>query len=175
MNWMLDPLGFDAALKKADFPQPIRTGGERMAHFKAILRRFNKVTQSSNEGVMAPLSRWVFDQLSINGLPLDRDDPLRRTRTGAQGSHPAKRGRCQSPSLDGLCGRPRMIANCWLRPGNSSSANNGRAFWAKTLYRRGGKHVSLLRADSGLSETSFLDHLDHQPFHDIVALRQNHP
>ena len=25
-----------------------------MAHFKAILRRFNKVTQSSNEGVMAP-------------------------------------------------------------------------------------------------------------------------
>ena len=31
-----------------------------MAHFKAILRRFNKVTQSSNEGVMAPLSRWVF-------------------------------------------------------------------------------------------------------------------
>ena len=31
MNWMLDPLGFDAALKKADFPQPIRTGGERPA------------------------------------------------------------------------------------------------------------------------------------------------
>ena len=115
MNRMLDPLGFDAALKKADFPQPIRTGlkrlfgFKRMGHFKAVLRRFNKVTQSSNECVMVPLSRWLFDQLSINGLPLDRDDPLRRTRTGAQGSHPAKRGRCQSPSLDGLCGRPACL------------------------------------------------------------------
>ena len=29
-------------------------GFKRMPHFKAILRRFNKVTQSSNEGVMAP-------------------------------------------------------------------------------------------------------------------------
>ena len=29
-------------------------GFKRMGHFKAILRRFNKVTQSSNEGVMAP-------------------------------------------------------------------------------------------------------------------------
>ena len=68
MNRMLDPLGFDAALKKADFPQPIRTGLKRL-----------------------------FDQLSINGLPLDRDDPLRRTRTGAQGSHPAKRGPASHP------------------------------------------------------------------------------
>ena len=31
MNRMLDPLGFDAALKKADFPQPGRNRGERPA------------------------------------------------------------------------------------------------------------------------------------------------
>ena len=69
----------------------------------------------------------------------------------------------------------RMMANCWLRPGNSSSANNVQAFLANTLYRLGGKHVSLLRADSGLSDSSFLDPLDQQPFHYIVALRQNQP
>ena len=88
---------------------------------------------------------------------------------GAARGPPAKRGCCQSP-LDGLCGRPRMIANCWLRPG-SSSANNVPAVWAKTLYRLGGQPVSLLRAASGFSESSVLDPLDQQPVHYIVALR----
>jgi len=145
-----------------------------MPHFKAILRRFNKVTQSSNEGVMAPrlagslISYPSTDYRSIGMTRYGAPERAHRVPTRLSEGLPVT-------PFDGLCGRPRMLANCWLRPGNSSSANNGPAFWAKTLYRRGGKHVSLLRADSGLSETSFLDHLDHQPFHDIVALRQNHP
>ena len=69
----------------------------------------------------------------------------------------------------------RMIANCWLRPGNSSSAHNVQGFLANTLYRLGGKHVSLLRADSGFSDSAFLDHLDQQQLHHIIALRQNQP
>ena len=69
----------------------------------------------------------------------------------------------------------RMIANYWLRPGNSSSANNVQAFLANTLHRLNGKHVSLLRADSGFSDSAFLDHLDQQPFYYIIALRQNQP
>ncbi len=67
----------------------------------------------------------------------------------------------------------RMIANCWLRPGNSSSAHNVQAFLANTRHRLGGKQVSLLRADSGFSDTAFLDHLDQQQLHHIIALRQN--
>jgi len=69
----------------------------------------------------------------------------------------------------------RMIANCWLRSGNSSSANNVQAFLANTLHRLGGKHVSLLRADSGFSDSAFLDHLEAQQMHYVIALRQNYP
>ncbi len=47
----------------------------------------------------------------------------------------------------------RMVANCWLRPGNSHTANNVRAFLDEALDKLGGKRVALLRADSG-----FCDH-----------------
>ena len=69
----------------------------------------------------------------------------------------------------------RMIGNCWLRPGNSSSAHNVQAFLANTLHRLGNQHVSLLRADSGFSDSAFLDYLDEQTLHYIIALRQNQP
>ena len=69
----------------------------------------------------------------------------------------------------------RMIANCWLRPGNSSSANNAQGFLANTRHRLGDKHVSLVRADSGFCDSAFLDHLDQEALHYIIALRQNQP
>jgi hypothetical protein len=68
----------------------------------------------------------------------------------------------------------RMIANCWLRPGNTHWANNVQAFLANTLHRLGGKQVCLLRADSGC-DSAFLDHLNEQGIHHIIALRQTQP
>ena len=35
--------------------------------------------------------------------------------------------------------------------------------------------MCLLRADSGFSDSAFLDHLDSQPMHYLIALRQNQP
>ena len=76
-------------------------GFKRMAHFKAVMRLFNKFTQSSNEVVMDTLYRWLCDQLSINGLTLDLDSTV-MTRYGTQegaarGYNPAKRGRASHP------------------------------------------------------------------------------
>jgi hypothetical protein len=48
-----------------------------------------------------------------------------------------------------------MIANCWLRPGNATSANNVQNFLTNTLHRLGGKRVALARADSGFSDNAF--------------------
>ena len=121
----------------------------------------------------------MFDQITINGITLDLDSTV-MTRYGAQqgavrGYNPAKRGRASHHPLMAFVADTRMIANCWLRPGNSSSANNGHAFLANTLHRLGDKHVSLLRADSGFSDSAFLDQLDRQQMHHIIALRQNQP
>jgi len=154
-------------------------GFKRMANFKAVMRLFNKFGQGTNESVMDCLYNWMFSQLSINGITLDLDSTV-MTRYGAQtgavrGYNPAKRGRASHHPLMAFVADTRMIANCWLRPGNSSSANNVQGFLANTLHRLGGKHVSLLRADSGFSDSAFLDHLDQQQMHYIIALRQNQP
>ena len=218
MKRMLDHLGFDAALRQADLPQPGSNRGyrpeqlitqfmlsvwcganrfehgevtrhdpvlkkifgfKRMANFKAVMRLFNKFTQSTNESVMDALYHWMFSQLSINGITLDLDSTV-MTRYGAQegaarGYNPAKRGRHSHHPLMAFVADTRMIANCWLRPGNSSSSNNVQAFLANTLHRLGGKKVCLLRADSGFSDSAFLDHLDEQKIHHIIALRLNQP
>jgi len=154
-------------------------GFKRMANFKAVMRLFKKFTQSTNESVMDSLYNWMFGQLSINGITLDLDSTV-MTRYGrqegaARGYNPAKRGRASHHPLMAFVADTRMIANCWLRPGNSSSANNVQAFLANTLHRLGGKHVSLLRADSGFSDSAFLDHLEGRQMHYVIALRQHQP
>jgi hypothetical protein len=154
-------------------------GFKRMANFKAVIRLFSKFTQGTNESVMDSLYRWMFGQLLINGITLDLDSTV-MTRYGAQegaarGYNPAKRGRASHHPLMAFVADTRMIANCWLRPGNSSSANNVQSFLASTRHRLGDKRVSLLRADSGFSDSAFLDHLDQQQLHHIIALRQNQP
>ena len=152
-------------------------GFARMANFKAVMRLFNKFTQNTNETVMDSLYQWMFGQLSINGLTLDLDSTV-MTRYGSQqgaarGYNPAKRGRVSHHPLMAFVADTRMIANCWLRPGNTSSANNVQAFLANTLHRLGDKHVSLLRADSGFSDRAFLDCLEQRQMHYVIAMRQN--
>ena len=154
-------------------------GFTRMANFKAVMRLFRKFTQSTNEAVMDSLYHWMFGQISINGLTLDLDSTV-MTRYGVQegaarGYNPAKRSRASHHPLMAFVADTRMIANCWLRPGDSSSSSNVQAFLANTLHRLGGKQVCLLRADSGFSDSAFLDHLDQQHLHHIIALRQNQP
>ena len=154
-------------------------GFSRMANFKAVMRLFKKFTQSTNETVMDSLYQWLFGQIAINGITLDLDSTV-MTRYGTQdgaarGYNPAKRERASHHPLMAFVADTRMIANCWLRPGNSSSAHNVQAFLANTLHRLGDKQVCLLRADSGFADSTFLDHLDTQPMHYIVALRQNQP
>lgn len=141
------------------------------------MRLFGKFDQAANESIMDSLYQWMFGQLTINGLTLDLDSTV-MTRYGRQegavrGYNPSKRGRVSHHPLMAFVADTRMIANCWLRSGNSSSSNNAQAFLANTLHRLGGKHVSLLRADSGFSDSAFLDHLDGLSMHYIIALRQN--
>ncbi len=154
-------------------------GFTRMANFKAVIRLFRRFTQHTNESVMDALYQWMFGHLAITGLTLDLDSTV-MTRYGAQdgavrGYNPAKRGRASHHPLMAFVADTRMIANCWLRPGNSSAANNVQGFLANTLHRLGNKQVCLLRADSGFSDSAFLDHLDQHPLHYIIALRQNQP
>jgi hypothetical protein len=154
-------------------------GFTRMANFKATMRLFRRFTPSSNEAVMDSLYRWLFGHIAINGVTLDLDSTV-MTRYGCQqgaarGYNPAKRGRLSHHPLMAFVAETNMIANCWLRAGNAGTANNAQGFLANTLHRLGGKHVALLRADSGFSDNAFLEYVEEQSLHYAIALRLTQP
>ena len=154
-------------------------GFTRMANFKAVMRLFRKFTQATNERVLGSLYRWLFAQLAVDGLTLDLDSTV-MTRYGQQegavrGYNPQKPGRASHHPLMAFVAEVRMVANCWLRPGNSHTANNAQAFLDSTLDKLGDKRVALLRADSGFCDNAFLQELEGKRLHYIIALRLNQP
>ena len=54
----------------------------------------------------------------------------------------------------------RMIANCWLRPGNTAAMSNFISFFYDTLEKLKGKKVGLVRADSGFFCGEILEELE---------------
>lgn len=68
-----------------------------------------------------------------------------------------------------------MVANFWLRPGNTASANNLLQFLESTLHHLGDKAVGLLRADSGFFDEAILSALKGKCIPYIVAARDAAP
>lgn len=66
-----------------------------------------------------------------------------------------------------------MIANYWLRPGNTSACTNYLAFIDDTLAKLQDKQVELIRMDSGFFSKDILDYLEKKGLHYIVACRFN--
>lgn len=155
-------------------------GWKRMANFKAVMRLFRRFDQSTNDAVFGRLFAWLFSNLKIDCLTLDLDSTV-MTRYGrqegvARGYNPAKRGRPSHHPLMAFLADVQMVANLWLRPGNTRSANNASAFLSATLARLGGKRIGLLRADSGFSDSQFLEEIEAKHrLHYIIALRLHQP
>jgi hypothetical protein len=154
-------------------------GWQRMANFKALMRLFGKFSQGRNEHVLGALYRWWFTQLSVDGLTLDLDSTV-MTRYGKQagakrGYNPRKPGRASHHPLMAFIADVRMVANVWLRPGDTHTAHHSEAFLDTTLDRLGNKRVALVRADSGFGSNRFLEALETRGLHYIVALALQQP
>ena len=87
----------------------------------------------------------------------------------------SKPGRRSHHLLMAFVADVRMIANVWLRPGNTGSANNVIDFSHVTRANLAGKAIGLLRADSGFCEDGFLTHLEGERINYIIALKLNQP
>ncbi len=103
-------------------------GWREMAGYKAYLRYFNKFTQAINQRVFQELYQWFFSCLQFDNYTLDFDSTI-MTRYGEQqgakkGYNPKKRGRKSHHPLLAFVADCRMIANFWLRPGNTSASHN---------------------------------------------------
>ncbi len=103
------------------------------------------------------------------------------TRYGGQegakkGYNPAKRGRPSHHPLIAFIADVKLVANMWLRSGNTSSANNFLSFLEDTLSKLKNKTISLIRLDSGFFNAEILDYLEDTKSMDyIVAAKFTHP
>jgi len=139
-------------------------GWEKMSGHKAFQRYFAKFGQAVNTEVFGTLYRWFFRQLHFDNYTLDLDSTV-MTRYGDQegaavGYNPKKRGRKSHHPLVAFVAECRMVANFWLRPGNTSSQNNFISFLEDTLSHLEGKKIGLLRADSGFYDQSIFSYLE---------------
>lgn len=155
-------------------------GWTKAAEHKALVRFFKRFDMLDNERVQAEVYRWFFGQIRTLGrITLDLDSTV-ITRHGEQegasrGYNPGRRGRRSHHPLLAFVAEARMVANFWLRPGNSHSANNVLQFLEATLHHLGDKVVGLLRADSGFFEEAFFRALEGKRIPYIIAARLTQP
>jgi hypothetical protein len=146
----------------------------------AYKRYFKKFTQGVNQSVSHHFFKWFFDNIHLNYFTLDIDSSV-VTRYGEQqegakkGYNPKKKGRKSHHPIIAFVNDVRMVANFWLRSGNTSSANNFIGFLEETLSVFGNKKVGLVRLDSGFFQNDILQYLEEKCLNYIVAARFTHP
>lgn len=158
-------------------------GWHRMAGNKAFQRYFGKFNQASNQRVFNGLYQWFFNNLKFDNYTLDFDSTI-MTRYGDQqgakkGYNPRKPGRKSHHPILAFIADCRMIANLWLRPGNSYTTNNFLSFLEDTLSNLGTKKVGLIRADSGFYCKEIFEYLENNEnapaYNYIIAAKFYYP
>jgi hypothetical protein len=145
----------------------------------AYKRYFSKFNQVANYEVAQHFYSWFFQSIPINYFTVDFDSSV-VTRYGEQegakkGYNPTKRGRASHHPIIAFVNDVKLVANCWLRSGNSSSANNFISFLEDTLAKFGDKKVGLVRLDSGFCQHELMSYMEEKNVAYIVAAKFTHP
>jgi len=173
------------------------TGGERFAHTAVVrfdetlrtifglatapsvstfTRFFRRFGRREVEEVFSHLSRWFWNQVSPQTWTIDLDSSV-LTRYGrqegsARGYNPRCRGKRSHHPLMAFAAECRMVVTAWLRPGNTSDANNIENFFSEVLATLEPRHrVGLVRGDSGFCLGTLLERLEARNIDYIVVAR----
>ena len=142
-------------------------------------RFFSKFTQATNQKVSDYFYSWIFDNVKFDNFTLDIDSSV-MTRYGEQegakkGYNPGKKGRASHHPLIAFIADVKLVANMWLRSGNTSSANNFLSFLEDTLSKLKNKTIGLIRLDSGFFQSDILSYLEEKMMDYVVAVKFTHP
>ncbi|WP_057940415.1 IS1380 family transposase [Algoriphagus resistens] len=152
-------------------------GLEQMPSQSTYSRFFCKFSQQRNTEVFPVLQNWFFDQLGVDNLTVDFDSTV-ITRYGeqegsAKGYNPNKRGRNSHHPLMAFVGQTRMVANAWLRPGNTADSSSSCKLFMQETFDQAlkGKKIGLVRADSGFYNEELLSYLEQEQHNYIMAVK----
>lgn len=146
----------------------------------AYKRYFSKFSEGANIATGKHFFSWFFQNIQLNYFTLDIDSTV-VTRYGDQqegakkGYNPKKRGRKSHHPLMAFVNDLRMVANFWLRSGDTGAATNFVSFLEETLAVFGDKKVGLVRLDSGFFQKDILDYLEYKSLNYIIAAKFTHP
>lgn len=142
-------------------------------------RFFSKFDQAKNQRISDYFYSWIFDNFKFDNFTLDIDSSV-MTRYGSQegskkGYNPAKRGRPSHHPLIAFIADVKLVANMWLRSGDTSASNNFLGFLEDTLGKLKAKTISLIRLDSGFFSSEIMEYLEGKSMNYIIAAKFTHP
>ena len=140
-------------------------------------RFFKKFSWKENNRIFTELNQWFFKEIKFDNYTLDVDSSV-ITRYGSQqgsliGYNPKKSGRASHHPLFAFISELRMVANCWLRSGNTASASNCLEFLIETFNILKDKTIGLFRADSGFASNSIFEYLEKEHIAYVIAGRMH--
>lgn len=164
---------------RSDAMLPTLLGIERIGSQSSYTRFFQGFKSAgANLATFRQLWRWGLERLPSrpDGYSLDLDSTRLLHEDGHQegvavgytrlGTKP-----CLHPLL-AVLEEPKLVVNFWLRPGNTSCANNVAAFTHDLLENLPSwLRLRVVRADSGFCQPEWLDLLERQHLHYIVVAR----
>jgi hypothetical protein len=165
-----DWLRYDEVLQKI-------FGFSSMPSQSTYSRFFKKFNQARNTRVFTELQHWTFSNLNTDNLTIDFDSTV-ITKYGNQegsvrGYNPNKRGRNSHHPLMAFVSETKMVANAWLRPGNTAASSSCVEFMQETFdHCLQSKKIGLVRADSGFYTNDILNYLDSNSINYVIAVRQ---
>jgi len=151
---------------------------KRLASQATYSRFFHKFSWEKNEEIFALLQQKFLSQIDVGALTIDLDSSV-ITRYGNQegakkGYNPKKMGRNSHHPLMAFIDQTKMVANAWMRAGNTSDLNNYDAFLTETFdVALKGKDIGLglVRADSGFYSHNFLKWFEKRDLNYVIAVK----
>lgn len=149
---------------------------KRLPSQSTYSRFFHKFSWEKNEEIFASLQQKFLSQIDVGALTIDLDSSV-ITRYGNQegarkGYNPKKMGRNSHHPLMAFIDQTKMVANAWMRAGNTSDLNNYKAFLDETFdVALKDKEIGLVRADSGFYSNNFLKWFEDKKLNYIIAVK----
>lgn len=139
-----------------------------------LSRFFPKYTQQKSDEIFSDLNQWWFNELGYTNLTLDVDSTV-ITRFGHQegaekGYNPKRKGRKSHHPIIAFLAEPKMIANAWMRTGDSASSTEFKEFLDNTFTMVPRESIGLLRGDSGFCSNNILKYLEKIELKYIIAM-----
>jgi hypothetical protein len=166
-------LSHSGLLRHDDVIQKMFGWKKGMASQSTLSRFFRKQKKEDNDSIFPELQRKWFEQFDVGKLTLDIDSTV-LSRYGSQegvakGYNPNKKGRGSHHPVLAFVAELKMVANAWMRQGNTGDQTDFEDFFNETLKIIPKEKIGLLRADSGFYGNKTLRQLEQNKINYIIA------